>query len=173
MRTYFADFFNTIINDPAIRHQFGYTGYLDVTGLLLNTNNYALANDEGGFMFLARPGAVYEVHTMFPPTANPLKTVRFMKKAVEYMFTQTPCETIVTQVPDDNKAASKLCDMMGFHEDMHEDNAWKPGVGISYRSLILDRWARGCSTGQEAGKAFPRSAEDPAISANEGASSCR
>lgn len=165
MRTLDAAPFNVVMNHPLVRPRLGLPelGVLDLGPLVANPANYAFFNGEGGF--LCQSGApnfpvTYECHTIFPPNANRTRLVQYMHECIRYMFENTPCREIVTQIPDDNYGADKLADLAGFVEHKRVEDAWKPGVGVSHRSLTLDTWRRPCSTGREAGKAF-HSAMEP------------
>lgn len=175
MRTFDVAPFNAIMNLPEVRPRLGADeiGLLDIGPLISDPKNYAFFNGEGGFFCQHCPDipSLFECHTIFPPSANRRKLVAFMHECVRYMFEQTPCEEIVTQIPDDNHGADALARMAGFVEYKHMEGAWKGRTGVSCRSLTLDTWLRPCSTSGEAGKAF-HSAMEP-IPAQEGVSSCR
>lgn len=165
MRTFDPSLFNKIANEPSLRPTLGPPGRLDFTNVAADPINYLLVNDEGGFFVQpGLDGSYFEVHTIFPVGTNPRKVLRFAFQMRDYMFTETPCIRLYTQVPTDNIGADHLSRITGFVEIGFRPNAWKPGVGISDRYLTLDRWRQVCSTAGEAGKAFHSVGESLSVS---------
>lgn len=163
MRTFDATFLNSVANHPDIRPTLGGTDpVLDLSVAVSKLQNYCFVNEFGGFVGMRGViGApIIECHTMFLPHSPPRKIVRFMQECQEYLFTRTDCTKIVTKVADDNVSGDKLSILGGFKEDFRRENAWKLGIGVSYRSLPLDRWLAVCSSTLEAGKAFHKLLED-------------
>lgn len=162
MRTFSPGFLEEIANHPAIRPTLGGEGPVELAAAMANPSNYCFTNEEGGFvgLQLQSGGTVIECHTIFKVGSRPRGVIEFMLQCQEYLFTRTYCTEIVTKVPDDNKGAHHLAHIGGFQEIFRRENGWKDGVGVSYRSLTLDRWLKACSTAREAGKAFHSLLED-------------
>lgn len=148
MRTFDPTFLNSVANNPEVRLWLGGQGPIDLTATLDNPGNYAFCDDTGGFVVIQLHGARYECHTIFSPDRRGVKGVLdLMFAAQQYMFTQTPCDDIVTKVPDENRGADWLARAGKFVEGFRRN-------GVSYRSLSLDRWAQVCSTAPDEGRAF-------------------
>lgn len=156
MRIFDAVFLNEIANSPFVRPELGGTDVIDLTATINNVNNFCFQTDSGGFLAIptVTGGTTVECHTIFEPGTNARPAIRFMRQCQEYLFTRTNTLEIVTKVPDGNDRADKMATMGHFVEIFRREDAWKPGVGVSYRSLTLDRWLRACSSTLEAGKAF-------------------
>lgn len=164
MRTFEAKILTELANDPLIRPALGGTGDIDLTKVAADPNNYVFETVQGGFLItqLQPGGTQYEWHTVFRPGANKGSNpvITFAREVQEYMFTRTACTELVTKVPMDNISAGRLAEWGGFEESFKREDAWKPGVGVSYRILTLDRWVGLCYAALEAGKAFHSLLED-------------
>lgn len=139
-----AEFLNRVLNDPTVFPlvSLGLPGPLDIAPILANESNVFLQAEYGGFLFIAKPEYVYDVHTQFLPEGRGAHALRLAKEAAFYMFTQTDALRIDTTVAFTNKAAHRLTRMMGFSKwGETEIN----GVPSHYYVLTLKQWARGLS----------------------------
>lgn len=99
--------------------------------------------DTGGFVFERKGEGVYEVHTLFLPCVA--DALGHGKQAAEYMFTQTDCVRIDTQVPADNIPAKRLTEKMGATLIRTEPAAFlRGGVrhDVHHYALGKDAWLR-------------------------------
>jgi hypothetical protein len=137
-RTCNPDFLNTVVNHDEVRPWLGGEGVLNIAPQALDPNNYVLTCDQGGFILMRHEPGIYEVHSQFLP-GNRAAPIRAMREAMEYMFTRTDCETLVSQVPDDNKAAAGIAMAGGLREIFHRDDG--PRGPASYVQLGIMDWA--------------------------------
>lgn len=139
-RTMEAVFLNEVANHPSVRPRLGGLGLLDLAPLIENPANVTLVAEGGGWIFVAMIPGIYEVHTLFLPHGRGRKFVQAAAHGFRYMFTQTDCLEIVTKCPDDNPGASIASYHLGFRERFRREDAWVPGVGVSYRVFSIDDW---------------------------------
>jgi RimJ/RimL family protein N-acetyltransferase len=139
-RTFDPAFLNSVINHPEVRPWVGGEGEVDVTAQLINPSNVALVNEFGGFILIQHTPGSYEVHSQFLPEGRGRSAREAMREGFDYMFTRTNCEQVITQVPDNNRAAAGLARLAGFRELFRRENA-KRGP-TSYMVLTIDEWAQ-------------------------------
>ena len=132
---------NRVINDPAVFPwvSLGLKPPFDLTELVENDANIFMANEHGGFLFIAKPDFVYEVHTQFLPIARGPCVLRWAKECAYHMFTKTDALRIDTTVSVDNRAAEKLTLAMGFTKWGEVEVL---GVPSNYYVLTMKQWAR-------------------------------
>jgi hypothetical protein len=165
-RTLDGQFLTSLANDVLVRPALGGEGVLDLMPVVADPNNYALVEDGlGGFVYLPLYEGVYEVHTIFRRGVSPRKVAALAARSLEYMFVNTLTQAVVTKVPDDNRGADWLVRQCGFSPLGRRNDAWKPGVGITYWKLDLDGWMKACSTLEEWGRAFHGTLERAKIEA--------
>jgi hypothetical protein len=184
-RTMDAALLTEIANHPEVRPFLGgEPGPLDLGPVVLNPAVYCLTDGVGAFVLAPLLPSSYELHTLFPPEGKGKRVRDAAIMMFEWMFTRTDCLEIVTKCPDDNGGARWLSSALGFRERFRRDDAWAPGVGVSYRVLSVDDWytrsLRCREAGiefhhmlevakAEAGSTLPVHAEDPAHDAAVGA----
>lgn len=140
-RTMSPTLFDEVANHPEVRPWLGGgTGPLDTRPWVENPAVFCLEADKGGFVFHPILAGVYELHTMFLPEGRGKALMDAAREAWRYMFTQTDALEIVTKCPDDNTGARMASSQHGFRERFRREDAWAPGVGISYRVLSVDDW---------------------------------
>lgn len=150
------EFFNRIANDSRVFPWVSQDGAppIDLTGAWPTCIGLEFG-DEGGWL-VQRVGLLdYEVHTLFVPGEN--KARIHLRDALTFMFCNTACERLVTKIPSDLRAASKLADIAGFSEIFNRENAWlRHGhrLTVSYRELTVDRWIVGDEALRKAGSDF-------------------
>jgi len=137
-RTFDPEFLNTVINHPDVRPMLGGEGALDISAQALDANNFVLTSDHGGFILMQHEPGVYEVHSQFLP-GHSGATIRAMREAMTYMFTRTDCETLVSQVPDNNRPAHGIAMVGGLREVFRREEG--PRGPASYVSLGIMDWA--------------------------------
>lgn len=137
-----AEFLNRVVNDPSVFPwiSLGLKPPLDLTALLADENNIFLANGFGGFLFIAKPDYIYEVHTQLLPEGRGKLALIAAKEAAFHMFTKTEAIRIDTTVAFGNKAADRLTRMMGFTK---WGDTEVNGIPSHYYVLTLKEWARG------------------------------
>jgi hypothetical protein len=139
-RTFDAAFLNTVANDEAVRPWLAGVGVLDLTEAVRNINNFALQTEFGGFVFTKHEPGRYEAHSMFLK-GHGTHAIRAMRAAVEWMFTRTDCEAVVSKVPRANLAAKGLGRAGGFKTLFERDDET---LGpCEYVELQITDWALG------------------------------
>jgi hypothetical protein len=137
-RTFDATFLNTVANNEDVRPWLAGFGALDISAIVGNANNFALQSEFGGFVFTRFEAGRYEAHSMFLK-GHGTHAIRAMRAAVEWMFTRTDCEIILTKVPKNNLAAKGLGIAGGFKTMFERDDA---ALGpCDYISLTISDWA--------------------------------
>lgn len=113
-RTFDADFFNRICNDPDVRPTL-WPGDdpIDCSALIANPINYALRTEHGGFILTACGAGYYSVHTQFAVEGRGSHAVEAMRDGLDYMFTRTDCLRIHSHCPDNNPSALRLAQAGG------------------------------------------------------------
>lgn len=140
MRTFDPAFLNRVANHPDVRPWLGGEGVLDLTQTIMNPANFALVSDGGGFVLIQHEPAIYEVHSQFLPEGRG-QTVQAMRAGFDYMFTRTDCYQVVTQVPDNNKAAAALAKAADFRPMFRREDT--PRGPTTYMGLTVEEWAQG------------------------------
>lgn len=156
-RTLSASTLNEIANHPEVRPWLGGKGLLDMSEAVANPANFALEVEGGGFVLIRHEQAVYEVHSLFLPEAR-RRSRDAMRSGMEYMFTRTDCEQILTKVPDANRAAAMLATLGGFRRHFHRADGFD-GQGCSYLSVQIQDWAMACPELEIDGEWFHRGLE--------------
>lgn len=136
-----AVFLNNVINHPEVfpHVSLGAKSPLDLSSVLEDHRNYFLANEYGGFLLLAQPDYVYQVHTQFLPEGRGRKALSAARWAEQFMFTRTDALRLDTTVAYDNKAADWFTRKVGF---VKWDDVEVNGVMSHYYVLTLKQWAR-------------------------------
>jgi hypothetical protein len=164
-RTMDATFLNKVANHPEVRPWLGGDGVLNLEGLAADPANILLETDGGGWVLHAIMPSVYELHTMFLPEGRGRAYFAAAREALRWMFSRTDALEIVTKCPDDNGPARMAASVIGFRERFRREDAWAPGVGISYQVFSVDDWFvrdKECLT---AGRAFHEALEAAKVAA--------
>lgn len=140
-RTVDASFLNSVANNADVRPWLGGNGVLDLAPTLADFRNFGLVTDAGGFVLTAHGPGVYEVHSMFLPSAG-AAAIAAMRAGMGYMFTRTDCFQLLTKVPDDNRAALGLARAGGFRLAFHRPDCWNGG-GVKHFAQTVEDWALG------------------------------
>lgn len=149
-RTFDAAFLNDIANLPEVRPCLLGNGPIDMASVIQDAQNYALVCKEGGFVLTAMGGGVYEVHTIFRP--GEAAAIPAMLSAMEWMFTRTDCQRIVSRVPETNRAAKGLAIKGGLQTVFTRDDE---AIGrTEYVELTLTRWAMRTTELEQHGERF-------------------
>lgn len=164
-RTMDATFLNQVANHPEVRPWLGGEGSLDLTEAANNPANILLEADGGGWVLHPIMPGVYELHTMFLPEARGRSYFAAAAEALRWMFTQTDALEIVTRCPDDNGGARMAASVVGFRERFRREDAWKPGVGVSYQVFSVDDWFVRDKECLAAGRAFHEALEAAKLAA--------
>ncbi len=139
-RTMDAAFLNRVANHPDVRPYIGGEGPVDLAPILADAANYALVTEGGGWLLQPLMPGAYELHTLIVPKGRGRPFFAAAREALRWMFTRTDALEILTRCPDNNPGARMAATLMGFRERFHRDNAWAPGVGVSYQAFTLDDW---------------------------------
>lgn len=143
-RTFDPTVLNAIANSPAVRPGMGRgTTEIDVGPALADLNNYALADEHGGFLMQRLEHGRYELHTLLDDQARGAAVLERVAVAIRYMFAETDCVELVTRVPGNLKAADLMARRAGFREVWNMDGAW-PGpdgpTSLRLFAITLDEW---------------------------------
>lgn len=138
-RTFDAARFNVIANHPDVRPWLGGEGEIDLTDVVGNPANFALAIEGGGFLLVARDTGIYEVHSLFLPEARRY-SLGAMRSGMEYMFCRTDAFRLITQVPDGNTAAAALARKGGFRTWYRREHG-APGPS-EFLVIDIDDWVQ-------------------------------
>lgn len=153
-RTMDAAYLNSIANHPDVRPYIGGAGQADLGPILASAANYALVTEGGGWLLQPLMAGTYELHTLVAPEGRGKPFFAAAREGLRWMFTRTDALEILTRCPDDNPGARMAATIMGFRERFHRDNAWAPGVGVSYQAFTLDDWMARDRTIEKVGREF-------------------
>ena len=155
-RTMDATFLNSVANHPDTRPWLGGAPEMavDLTLLAQNPDNVFLEALGGGWWLQKLEPGTYELHSLFMPEGRGKSFFTGMKELFRYMFTRTDAVEILTKCPDNNGGARAAAGIVGFKERFRREDAWSPGVGISYRAFTVDDWMVRDKVALEAGRAF-------------------
>lgn len=115
-RSFNAGFINSVINHPTVREGSEVNGSADVSKIVEDERNYLLANEHGGFIAINTEPRVYEYHTQFLPEGRGLSAIEAGWESLAYMFNETDCEKIITQVNTNNKTAQRYTALFPFRK---------------------------------------------------------
>ena len=104
-RSFDAAFFNAVANHPDVRPFIGgkLNETLDVTPILADHGNYALAGQHGGFVYTWCAPGVYEVHTLILPIGRGKWALDAARMSLA-MMAGNGAETVWTRVREDMRA---------------------------------------------------------------------
>lgn len=150
-RTFDPTFLNTVVNHPEVRPHLQGEGPLDISAQALNPNNFVLQSEFGGFILMQQEPGRYEVHSQFLP-GHGTHPVKAMLAAMDWMFTRTDCEAVVSKVPVSNKAAKGFAITGGLRTLFtRTDTVTGP---IEYTELTLMDWAMRTKAMESHGERF-------------------
>ncbi len=159
-RTMDPAFLTEVANHPEVRPWLGGEGPIDLTARCHNPANIVLVDEgRGGWVLQQILPSVYELHTLFLPEARGRAYFASAREALRWVFTRTDALEIVTKCPDDNGAARMAAKLVGFRERFRREDAWGPGVGISYQVFSVDDWFVRDPECLAAGKTFHEAVE--------------
>lgn len=167
-RTMSTSFLNEVANHPEVRPYLGgvENPVLDLSPLVEDPRCICLeVPGAGGWILQPVLPGVYELHTLFLPEARGRSYFEQAREAIRRVFSETDCLEIVTKCPDDNGGARLAAQLIGFRERFRREDAWAPGVGISYRTFSLDDWFVRDTECKKAGEAFHDALEGAKIAA--------
>lgn len=151
---------NPILNHPSVFEAIKLPGMkpdIDVSPIVLNTNNVLLMGEGGGILFSQQEPGIYDVHTSFLEKCRGRNAIRASLDAYRWMFTHTDCMILQTKVPAFNKAAAKFCKIVGATKEFERKATWlteSGAVDMSYWTLRYEGWLRQTPAVMESGKAF-------------------
>jgi hypothetical protein len=138
-RTFDPAFLNSVCNHPEVRPWLYGQGEIDVTPFVTNADNFALVTDGGGFILVRHEPGIYEAHSQFLPDGR-TGTRQAMREVFDYMFTRTDCERIITQIPDNNRAAAALGMAGKFRTLFRLEHT--PRGPTAFVCLTIEEWAQ-------------------------------
>lgn len=149
IRTFNADFMNTVVNHPEVRVAAGVpeeSPDIDMQPVINNIHNILLQDDGGGFLMLAQGNGCYEQHTQYFPTARGTGPLMALREMFMYMFVRTDCTQINTKVHSNNEKLLGLAHQY-FKPTAEHDSYY-------YFTLSLEEWAARTKECYNRGKAF-------------------
>lgn len=146
-RTLDGRYLTDVANHPEVRPHLMGQGPLDLSELVGNPANIALQAEGGGWLLENKGGGTYEVHSMFLPQSRGAGVRKALTAALEYVFTHTDCERLVTRLPKGNARAAALGRMAGFRP-------WFEMNGDQYARIELEDWAQSSHACRKAGEWF-------------------
>lgn len=84
---------------------------------------YLMADDVGFFALKPINSVCWEIHTTMLPEAWG-RTLEYTKQVIEFIFSSTICQKIVTFVPENNKKALKLAEKSGLSLCGFVESSW-------------------------------------------------
>ena len=145
---------NAVANDPSVRPWLGGEGALDFSQFASDPANVLWEGEGGGFVVLKHEPGLYEVHTLFLPSARGAAAVETSREGLRYMFLATDCVELLTKCPADNPAAIGFARDAGFQLKFTRKGGWKDGVDLYFYSLSFDRWVGRDEVMKLSGEAF-------------------
>lgn len=143
-RTFDAALINRVLNHPEVFPWVAAPGIerFDFSEVAKDPANYVLVNEYGGFVFVPKGEGRYEVHTQFIPEGR-RGALRAAREAAAFMFEGTDCTEILTYVPEGNRGAKRLTELMHF-EFLGRDGFWTYPDGrqvpIDWYLLTKEAW---------------------------------
>lgn len=121
------DMVDKILKDPEIYKHLGDDGSLpaeNFTSLYLLTNpmiymlKAIIEDDIAGLIgFYPRNFVSYDIHITVLPQYRGKTGVEVMKKAIDWMFENTPCRKVIANAPTSNRPAYALAIKCGFQKE--------------------------------------------------------
>lgn len=154
-----AERLNTIVNHQDVRPwvaAYG-QGYLDLTPVVANPDNYLLMGEGGGFLFVQQEPGIYEVHSQFLPEHRGENVITAARDAERYMFCRTDCIEIRSKVPAGNAGAAAFARKMRYELQFERANAWQTEAGavaVRYFARTLNQWVNQADELKGTGHAF-------------------
>lgn len=142
-----ADRLNLIANHPDVFKWVSVPGigYLDASAIAEDPKNYVLMTDGGGVFYHSHGNGIYEAHSQYLPDARGKFALDTTRETIDWMFTHTDCERIITAVPKGNLAAAVLAKACGLRFSFEQADAWpKDDELIPVRWFALNKadWKR-------------------------------
>jgi hypothetical protein len=148
-RDYTPERVNAVINHPDVLPWMApepLPAALDFGPLIRDLANIVLFSDKGGAIFMQLDETCYELHTQFLSGVRGRPVVRFMHRALEYIFTHTNCMEVVTKVPIHNAGARALAQHFHFVLEGTRDSYWNAGnagvMDVEFYSYKWSDWLR-------------------------------
>lgn len=90
----------------------------------------------GLFMVHQHNGVMYEVHTCLLPNAWGEKATEAGKKLIRWVFENTPCEKLITFVPEGNTLALRFAKRCGLRLEGLVTKSYRKGGRLLNQSLL-------------------------------------
>lgn len=92
----------------------------------------------GMFVLVPRTAIRYEIHTLLLPSLSPWRKLEAASRICEWVWQNTPCQSLLTEVPVVNSAALWFAKAAGMMEIGVEPNSFQKG-GVLYDTVILSK----------------------------------
>jgi len=146
-RTMDARHLNAVANHPDVRLWLGgeapADAPLDLTAIVEDPANIAMATPHGGFVAVALGSGRYDVHSLFLVEGRGYEAITAQVEAVAYMFSATDATELRTTVPTSNRPAAAFAKRAGFEVRFTSHVPWVAGARqqADCCGLSIDRWA--------------------------------
>lgn len=117
---------NAVVNHPAVHPHVALPGQgaLDLSELIADHRNIALACDGGVMVCVQHEPGIYEVHSQFLPHARGAYALAAVRQAIHGMFLEGDAMELLTKVPEGNRRAEALTLRAGFRHEFDRADAW-------------------------------------------------
>ena len=157
-RTLDPAFLTAVANHPEVHPWVAPTAdAVDLAPVITHPANVTLVTDHGGFIGIRQEPGLYDVHSLFLPSGRGRVAVAAMTAALQYMFIQTDCVELRTQLPEGNRAARGLARLAGFRTIFSRPGAWVTPAGavaVEFAGLSLPSWIARSPEARAAGTWF-------------------
>lgn len=138
---------NAIINHPDVLPWVAgpLQGELDISPVLADSKNVALAGEHGAMLFAWIQPCMYEAHTLVLPQGRGRWTLDFVHAALAWMFLQTDATEILTRCPKGNLGAKALVRAIEGDFQFTAPAGWQLHdrlIPADVYAMSLERWVR-------------------------------
>lgn len=142
-RTMDATFLNYVANHPDVRPWLGKDpggatdSHLDLQPFLDAGKGFALILPHyGAFLIETFGNGICELHTMFLPEKRGAPVFLAADAMLSYLFNETDCKVLFTQLPEGNRAAKAAALRVGFKIVPDRPSAWRLNGGVGEDAAI-------------------------------------
>lgn len=143
-----AGFLNSVANHVSVRGWLGLdvhgslSSKLDLQPIFDSGQGHALVNEHGGYVLIDLGQGVWEIHTMFLPSGRGAPAYEAAREVMAHVFHETDCQTLYTQLPNNNPQAKAYARWGGFRKIEDRPSPWREagGVGEDW-ALTREAWA--------------------------------
>lgn len=150
---------NELINHPGVYEVIRgtVTEALDMSALVGKAPHVVMTCDHAGMIFICHQPGMYELHSVFLPQQDRVKSMAWARDVFDWMFTHTDACEIITKCPQTNPAAKMAAIKNGFLFEWLTRPLWPSDdflVPFYVYSLRIERWAQRATHMQALGHSF-------------------